>query len=87
VDFNQRLTDKLSRYHSADNNLPFHPHMTVARVNGIKNELNLKNYVLDLGRKIGELNWNFPIKEIVIYGVDSTKQPQHQEKLIHIPAR
>lgn len=84
VDFNRVLTDKLSQYYSADNNLSFHPHMTVARVSGIKNESGFKNYVLDLEHKIGKIYWEFPITEVILYGVDSSKHPQYQKKLIHI---
>lgn len=82
VDFNRDITDKLSQYYSADNNPPFHPHMTVARVNSLKDEPSLKNDVSYIEHKIDNINWRFPITEIVLYGVDSTKQPQHHEILI-----
>ena len=87
VDFKSQLANKLSRYYSADNNLPFHPHMTVARVNDLSSVGSLKNCVLELGNKTGKINWEFPITEIVIYGADSKKQPQYQEKLISIPTK
>lgn len=87
VDFNWELTNKLILYYSADNNLPFHPHMTVARINGLKNKSSLKNNISDLGHKIGKQNWEFSIGEVVLYGVDSTKQPQHQERLITITVK
>ncbi len=84
VDFNRELKDKLSQYNSEDNNLPFHPHMTVARVNDFSSVGNLKNCVLELGNKIRKVYWEFSITEIVIYGVDSKKQPQYQEQLLII---
>ena len=87
VDFNREITDKLSQYYSTDNNLPFHPHMTIARVNGLKNESSLKNYISHIGHKISKIHWEFPLTEVILYGVDSTKKPEHQEKLIHIPIK
>lgn len=61
--------------------------MTVARINGLKQESNLENDVSHIERKIDKINWKFPITEIVLYGVDSTKQPQHQEKLMSVPVK
>lgn len=87
VDFNLGITNKLSKYYSADNNLSFHPHMTVARIKGINNILSMKHYISNIKCNIDKINWEFPITEIVLYGVDSTKKPQHQEKLIHIPVK
>lgn len=87
ANFNQVLKGKLDQYYSADNNLPFHPHMTLARVKGLKNGSSLKNSVSRIESKISNTNWEFSITEIVLYGVDSTKKPQHQEKLITIPAK
>ncbi len=84
VNLNRALNDKLRKYYSADNNLPFHPHMTIARINEIKNMSSIKNCVLELGNKIGKVYWEFRITEIVIYGVDSKIQPQHQKQLITI---
>lgn len=80
ADFNQILKIELNQYYSADNNLPFHPHITVARVKGLKDVSNIEN-------KIYKPNWKFPVTEIALYGVDSTKQPQHQEKLVSIPVK
>lgn len=87
ADFNREITYKLSQYYSVDNNLPFHPHMTIARVNGLKNKSSLKNYVSYIEHKIGKINWEFPITKIVLYGVDATKQPQYQKKLVTIPVK
>lgn len=85
VAFNQYLAANLNQYYASDNNLPFHPHITVARVDDLLSVDNFENSVLKLEQKIGEINWEFPVSEIVIYGVDSTIQPQDQEKLITIP--
>lgn len=87
ADFNRELTAKLGKYYALDNNLPFRPHMTVAGVNGLNNNLSVKDCIANIEDKTREINWEFPVTEIVLYGVDSTKQPQYQEKLIHIPIK
>ena len=86
VDFNRELTNALTQYYSSDNNLPFHPHITIARVSTSTNRSNIKNSVSLINQQISKINWRFPITEIVLYGVDSTKHPQHQKKLIRIQA-
>jgi len=87
VKFNQTLKNKLDQYYSADNNLPFHPHMTIARIKGLTKGSNFKTHISQISQKINKIYWKFPVTEIVLYGVDSTKQPQHQEKLVSIFAK
>ncbi len=82
--FNHTLTNKLNNYHAVDNNLPFHPHVTIARINEPGGDSNLKNSVKLLNSKIDQINWEFAINEVAIYGVNSRIQPQSQKRLISI---
>jgi 2'-5' RNA ligase len=79
---NNELNKSLSIYISEENHLPFHPHMTLARV---KNPLTTEEYhSLDdnLQNLTKEISWSFPFSEVCTYGADSTKSPEKQVKLM-----
>lgn len=86
-DFNQSLTDSLKDYCSNDNSWSFHPHMTVARVRTPEAKKSFKKSRPDLKSRFEKVNWIFPITELVLYGVDSTKHPERHYKLITIPCK
>lgn len=82
--FNDILAQNLVSFFTDDNNLPFHPHMTVARMRteSAQNIFAKKKPILE--KIMSRVSWNFPVTELVLYGVDSTKKPEHQEKLMSI---
>jgi len=83
-DFNQSITGSLKKYYKSDTDLPFHPHMTIARMNTFESKKLFKESQLKIKTRLNEIIWAFPITEVVLYGIDSTKNPDHHEKLITI---
>lgn len=86
-EFNESLTKSLSVYSATDNNLPFHPHITVAWVGDQEAQKVFKTHQPELQVLLDKIDWTFEITEIVLYGVDSTRQPEYQEKLIQMSVR
>lgn len=86
-EFNDAIAKNLSAYNAPENNLPFHPHMTVARLRTPHAQQSFKISKPQLVLRLNGVCWTFPVTEVVLYGVDSTKNPQYQEKLILIPVR
>jgi len=80
-EFNKVLSKNLSIYSAADNDLPFHPHVTVAWVGDPKAQNAFKASLLELNSSLKEANWTFDITEVVLYGVDTTKKPEYHERL------
>jgi 2'-5' RNA ligase len=81
-DFNQLLDKVLSRYRAEDNNLPFHPHITIAVIPQGSAETFLKNNKSQVEKL--SVNFSFPITEIAIYGADSHTTPEYQERIATI---
>jgi len=85
-EFNKHVSSKLNNYYASDNNLTFHPHLTVARAEFNRASI-LRDTVKNLNSKIVNIKWIFPVTEVAIYGVNSARQSQHQEKIITISVR
>ena len=83
-DFNLSITKSLADYYAKGNNLPFHPHMTIGRINTLEAQKTFKESVSRLKTRLSKTVWKFPITEVILYGVDSAKHPQHQERLISV---
>lgn len=83
-EFNKVISTSLSIYSAVDNNLPFHPHLTIAWVGAPKAQAVFKVSELELRSRLKKVSWTFDITEVVLYGVDSTKKPEYHEKLISI---
>ncbi len=81
--FSHQIAKDLSKYSATENNLPFHPHMTVAWLPTTQAKKTFWDKQQELTTLLDK-NWVFDLKEVCIYGVDSTKHPQFQEKLIHL---
>lgn len=84
--FNQSITKSLRKYYANDNDFPFHPHMTITRIDP-QSRKSFKESYSKLKSRLNKIIWTFPITKIVLYGVDSTKTPEHHEKLITISVR
>ncbi len=84
TDFNRQLTKELNDFNALDNNLPFHPHITIARASKTSSDSSLKNSVQFLNSRINQVDWKFIVNEVAIYGVNSAIQPENQKKLITI---
>ena len=85
TNFNEVIATKLVNFTTEDDNLPFHPHMTVARMETEMAQLSFARNKSLLEKIMSQIYWNFPITELVLYGVDSIKQPELHERLITIP--
>ncbi|OGE64642.1 2'-5' RNA ligase, partial [Candidatus Daviesbacteria bacterium RIFCSPLOWO2_02_FULL_36_7] len=83
-EFNKVISRNLSTYSAVDNDLPFHPHVTLAWVGEPEAQKVFTASLLELSSRLKKVNWSFDITEIVLYGVDSTKKPEYHEKLISI---
>lgn len=81
---NSLLREQLNSYYAADNNLPFLPHMTVASIPDDKARSIYKQNENGINELLNNIQWAFLVKEVVIYGVDSRKEPEGQEKLLSI---
>ena len=84
IDFNKQLSNQLNKFSAIDNNLPFHPHLTLAR---LKDKQAQDKFILYKEKIVSQhinIDWEFETKEIALYGVDSTKFPEGQHKLITI---
>lgn len=79
--FNQSMTKLLKEYYANDNDLPFHPHITIARMNNSEYKKSFKDMKSKLKVMLNEIIWTFPVTEVVLYGVDSTKDPEDYKKL------
>lgn len=86
-DFNKTLTKSLSVHSATYNNLPFHPHVTVSWVGDLEAQRVFKTHQPELESLLNKINWTFEITEVVIYGADSTKQPEYQKKIISLEVR
>ncbi|MDO8638629.1 MAG: RNA 2',3'-cyclic phosphodiesterase [Candidatus Daviesbacteria bacterium] len=84
-DFNEIIAQNLAGFSADNNNLPFHPHMTIARMGTEEAQNTFAKKKPTLEKRLSEISWNFSITELVLYGVDSTKNPELYEKLITIP--
>ncbi len=78
---NSLFRQQLTQYHAADNDLPFHPHMTVARIPD-EARAKYREYEDGIRELLSRKKWIFTIEELIIYGVDSRKEPEGQEKLL-----
>lgn len=85
--FNEVITKDLLVYSAIDKNLPFHPHVTVAWIGDPEAQKVFKAYKSELESVLEEVDWSFKITEVVIYGADSTKKPEYQERLISLPIK
>ncbi len=83
-EFNKVITKNLSVYSATEKNLPFHPHVTVAWVGEPEAQQVFKAYQSKLKAVLDEVSWSFEITEVVLYGADSTKKPEYQEKIISL---
>ena len=81
--FEQNMREVLSEFHPAPHR-QFQPHLTLARMNrksARQNFLDNPNQIKEIAKNI---NWQFAIKELALYGIDPKNREQHQEKLISI---
>lgn len=86
-ELNKLLSKRLSAYSSADNKLPFHPHLTLAWVGDPKAQEAFKASQLELSSRLKEVNWTFDINEVVLYGVNTSQKPEYHERIKTITVR
>ena len=87
IDYKNKISEVLEKYSASDNNLPFHPHMTVGRIKSIQGQQSFNKNRNETLARLDRIHWEFEINEIILYGVDSTRSPEHQEKLLTIPVK
>lgn len=83
-DFNKILAKNLARFTTGDENLPFHPHMTVAKMNTEIAQASFMRNQLQLEERLSEVCWDFAVTEVVLFGVDPAKKPKVQQRLATI---
>lgn len=87
INYRNKISRFLEKYSASDNNLPFHPHMTVGRIKSIQGQQSFNKNRNEILAILEKIHWEFKISEIILYGADSTKSPEHQEKLLTIPIK
>ena len=85
IDLRNKISEVLGKYSALDNNLPFHPHMTIGRIKNIEGKQSFNKAKNKIMERLEKTHWELNISEIALYGADSTKSPEYQEKLITIP--
>lgn len=78
---NHIFRNVLHEYYAIDNNVPFHPHMTIARIPNNESRSEFHKNRMYIESLCNQINWKFPVTDIVIYGVDSTQDPESQQQL------
>ena len=87
INFKNKVSEVLGKYSAADNNLPFRPHMTIGRIKTIQGQQSFKENGNEILARLERIRWSFKVNEIILYGVNSTKLTEHQEKLLTIPVK
>lgn len=87
ADFNKVISKEFSDLFAEEDNLEFRPHMTVARMRNEAAQASFVSNKIKLEERLSQASWDFPVTELVIYGVDSTKRPEYQEKIVTIPVK
>lgn len=85
-EFNEVIARSLAVYAPAEK-LPFHPHVTVSWVGDPEAQRVFKAHQSELEDLLDKIDWTFKLTEIVLYGADSAKQPEYQEKLISLKVK
>jgi 2'-5' RNA ligase len=75
------ISKELTAYSAADNEFGFVPHITIARIKEADRDAFLEHED-EIGSILGRFRWNFKVKELCLYGVDSRRQPEHQAQLL-----
>lgn len=83
-EFSDILKEELADYAAKDNELPFHPHLTLAVAKDPKSREDVLENQSDLIKFGEEVNWQFRITELGVYGADSKETPEYQEKILSI---
>jgi len=81
--FHDEVFRSLNVHGAADNSLDFTPHVTLARIGRADTNAFLEHREA-MSRILDTAGFDFEVKEVCIYGVDSRFVPEHQTKLATI---
>jgi 2'-5' RNA ligase len=81
IQVNQLFRHALKEFYTEDNNLGFHAHLTLARLPNDDAREQFKSQQSTINQMLSAINWSFPVTELVLYGVDSTQEVEHHQKL------
>jgi len=84
-DFNELVVKDLAPFISGEESLPFHPHMTVARMRTEAAQASFARKKLQLEERLDRISWDFPITEAVLFGVDPQDKQKIHQRLITMP--
>ena len=87
VNFHNQVSKLLNKFFVNDDELPFHPHMTLGRMQTLQAKKEFKDLKGTLEIMLEQISWVFPIKELVLYGIDPTNLTEGHKKLITIPVK
>lgn len=76
-EFNQAMRYEFKNYSAEDNDWPFTPHLTIARL-WYSAEIKNGEHFKQVKTKLDQINWDFKIEQVVLYGADSTQHPEFQ---------
>lgn len=84
INFNKKLAELLNRFFDDADALPFHPHISLGRMQTLQAREEFRKLTDKFKSRLSEINWTFPVTELVLYGIDSTNHTENHEKLITI---
>lgn len=82
-DFEQKMREVLAEFYPASHR-GFHPHLTLARMNKKSARKNFIRNIEQIKKLAKNINWQFAIGELALYGIDPKNKEGHQEKIIII---
>lgn len=83
--FQEEINNKCSHIHRDNEILAFHPHMTVGGFNTNRPPKELEQIMEKLQQEFSKVNLEFPISELIIYGVDPEDPTRSHKRLTRIP--
>ena len=79
--FQEEVNNRCAKFHRDNEILKFHPHLTVGGISTNRSTEELEQILLKLKVEFSKVNLEFPIIDLVMYGVDSADKTRTHKKL------
>src|SRR3989344_197815 len=79
--FQEEVNNRCAKFYRDNEILKFHPHMTVGGINTNRSYEELEQILLKLKMEFAKVNLEFPITDLVMYGVDPADKTRTHKKL------
>jgi 2'-5' RNA ligase len=84
VMFQEKVSSQLAKFNQDKDALKFHPHMTIGGMDTNRSPEQLERVKIKLKEEFSKVNLEFPIKDLVIYGIDPSNSNHIQKHLYEI---